>query len=657
MILWDNDKAELELKRRLTGSKTFRKIFESDWEDSERSLYNTKGAENAPDAGLSFDSELDLGLGDIDSGNQTVGVNYMFKNYRFIHSQLSANPPTVVARPTTSDPADRRKADAADRLIRHAIRAESMQENVDRSSGKTLLYGTGWMKTFWNPHKGDIVGRDEKTGEFTLEGKIDIYSPSTWDVWIDPDARVSEDIRYIFERRTIPLDEAVMMWPEREEIIRAAAKKLNAREGVEFTGRPVTDSELVEVYEYWERGLPINGMLGRYAICLEDGQLVEPVKPSPFSFSPPAEDGEKPMPTTAGLPYHSFTDIDVIDEVYGKSFTEFEAPIQEIINRIDSVDLDNAQAHGVARLILPEGAEIAEGSISNSPWDIIKIKGNQGPFHLNPPTIMPQMSQLRDRLKSGGDDMAGVNEAMFGEMSRETSGFSLQYATNQGNMIRRRLFNKYVLFVEEIYNAYLNLVRKYWDDSRVIHVLGKEKAFEAIDIKGSDIDGGYGLVVEYGASLSLDPSTRREELLQLMPLFEKAGVDNKTILSMMKLNDLEGLYDIMQLAGERQSEIFTEMVASDKYIAPRELEEHQGMLEYAYRYLMTAEFKHLEEDQKILIETHVKEREQLAAAGAGVEQAAGAPGPAPDMAEMPPQTTEGGLIEAQPGTPAAPELE
>jgi hypothetical protein len=265
---------------------------------------------------------------------------------------------------------------------------------------------------------------------------------------------------------------------------------------------------------------------------------------------------------------------------------------------------------------------------------------------------MPQMGQLRDRLKAGGDDMAGVNESMMGEMSRETSGFSLQYATNQGNMIRRRLFNKYVLFVEDIFKAYLNLVRKYWDESRIISVLGKEKAFETMDIKGADIDGGYDLVVEYGASLSLDPSTRREELLQLMPLFEKAGVDNKTILAMMKLNELEGLYDIMQLASDRQSEIFTEMVMKNRYIAPRELEEHKGMLEYAYRYVMTAEFKHMDEDQKVLIEQHIKDREQLAAAGAGVQQAAGAPGPAPEMGALPPDAMMGGLVPPQEGTPS-----
>jgi hypothetical protein len=217
---------------------------------------------------------------------------------------------------------------------------------------------------------------------------------------------------------------------------------------------------------------------------------------------------------------------------------------------------------------------------------------------------------------------------MFGQMQRETSGFSLQYATNQGNLIRRRLFNKYVTFVENIYKAYLNLIRKHWDETHIIYVLGKEKAFEAISIKGADIDGGYDLVCEYGASLSLDPTTRREEILTMQPLFEKAGIPTKTILSLLKLNELEEVYDILQLSEERQREIFEEMISSGRYIAPEEMQEHKGMLDYCYYYVMTAEFKYLPPEKQALILQHIKAREQMAASST-MPQAPGTPGPVP----------------------------
>jgi hypothetical protein len=60
------------------------------------------------------------------------------------------------------------------------------------------------------------------------------------------------------------------------------------------------------------------------------------------------------------------------------------------------------------------------------------------------------------------------------------------------------------------------------------------------------------------------------------------------------------------------------------------------MLEYAYEYVMTTEYKYLPPEQQALIDRHIKEREQMAAAGAAAMGAApagmpggGAAGPLP----------------------------
>ncbi len=258
-----------------------------------------------------------------------------------------------------------------------------------------------------------------------------------------------------------------------------------------------------------------------------------------------------------------------------------------------------------------------------------------------------QVNTTLESLKMYIDDMAGVNESMFGQQSREQSGFSMQYATNQGNMIRHRLFNKYVALVESVYKAFLNLVIKHWDTPRTVKVLGKEKAFEALDIEGADIDGGFDIVVEYGASMSLDPMTRREEMIQLMPLFEKAGVDSRTIMSMLKLNELESAYDRLQLAEDRQREIFEQIIAEKVYIAPEDMQDHTNMLEFSYTYLMSSEFKYLPDELKELLKAHIRARESLAAQdqAANQESMGAAPGPDPM-----------GLANPDMGLPAGPEM-
>jgi hypothetical protein len=158
-----------------------------------------------------------------------------------------------------------------------------------------------------------------------------------------------------------------------------------------------------------------------------------------------------------------------------------------------------------------------------------------------------------------------------------------------------------------------------------------------MDLKGADIEGGYDLVAEYGASLSIDPTARREEIITLMPIFEKAGIDTRTILSLLKLNDLDGAYDRVTMAADRQREIFEEMIKNDLYIKPKELQDHKNMLAFSYDYLMSSEFKYLTPEHQALLERHIKDREALAAQGpqpgvapAGeVVQTAPAPTPGP----------------------------
>jgi hypothetical protein len=516
------------------------------------------------------------------------------------------------------------------------MRQYKLQEVFDRASLNCLIYGTGFIKTIWDPDGGDIAG--ENDGVVEMEGDLHFGTPNPKDIYLDPDADNWDEVRFLFERILMPYEEAIYRWPDAEETLEKVRLKVGeygdsfSKQSKSILSNPKYD--VVEIYQYWEKGLPYNGMLGRYAVCTREGEVLGSPMPNPFKFSRVNDEG-KELPPTAYLPYHALTDIDVPKQVYGKSVVEYEAPLQDTLNRLDSVTLDNIQAHGVARIILPEGTEVADDSITNSPWDIIKIKGTQPPHYMSPMPLPNSIPQFRDRVKVGIDDMAGVNESMFGQQSREQSGFSMQYATNQGNMIRRRLFNKYVLLVESVYKSYLNLVQKHWNDTRTIHVLGKEKAFEAIDIKGADINGGFDLVVEYGASLSLDPVTRREEIMTMMPVFEKAGVPTRTILNMLKLNELGGMYDLIQMADDRQREIFEEMIADGIYIPPEEMQDHENMMAYAMRYQMTTEFKYLEEDKKALIRRHVKERAQMAATEAQPQLPPGAPGPAGLPGQLP----------------------
>ena len=619
IITWTKDQAKKELKERLSSAVEARREREAEWQAVEEAVFRVSGINNIGAVRVATpDHLLDGVLSDVEKS--AIQVNKIFKNYRFLHSQLSANPPSVVARPASGDQDDRRRADAADRLVRHAIRKYRMQEYHDLCTAQTLLYGTGFQKVFWDPDAGDLIDFDRETGEVTLEGDISVTVPLTWNIYIDPDADVWDDVRFVFECLFIPYEKALSRWPEHADTFKRLRKKETGRsEGSASSYLNAQKYDVIKLFEYWEKGLPSNGMQGRFAYCLEDGTIIGELEENPHRFS--VEKDEKGHYVIdsdlkqAYLPYHILTDVDIVGSVWGKSTLVYQIPLQDVHNKIINATIDSVRAHGVARLILDEKVDIAEDSFTNSPVDIIRKSGTGELKFIEPMQLPAAMSELLALTGQGVDDMAGVNESMFGQQSREQSGFSMQYATNQGNMIRRRLFNKYVLLTEGSFKTFLSLVRDHWDIARDIRVLGKEKAFEALDIAGADITGGYDLVVEYGASLSLDPVARRQEIMTLMPVFQQEGVPTGTILSMLKLNELENIYDAAVSARERQSEYFTAMNQTGRYIPPRKMQNHAKMLEYAYEYIMSAEFRDLEEYKKKNIEKHIEEREQLAAQG------------------------------------------
>ena len=603
IIEWSKEEAIKKLRDRLKNAKKDRQHYEYRWSDSERIVYRTNQAayDKNVDSGLSAFGGSSTITPDFNGEDYTVG--YCMKNLRFIHAQLSANPPTVTIKPATSDQDDQVRAQLADKVVSHFLRAYKLQEVFDRCTLNTLLYGTGFIKTVWDPHLGDIISVEED-GTIVTEGDFNITTPSPWDVFVDPDAESWEQVRFVFHRVYMSLEEAMYLYPQHIDKLKSlAGKKERTRTSLEDESY-----ETIPVYEYWEKGAPHNGFLGRFAIILEDGYILEPVTDNPVKIKSPGDVIPK-----AVLPFHILTDIDVPNRVWGRSFIEWAAILQDNLNKLDSAQLGNMQAHSAPRLILPESAEIEDDAIDNSPWTYIKIKGNQPPYFMSAPPVIPQMDQLRAQLKADVDDMSGVNPAMFGLMQRETAGTALQYATNQGNMIRRRLFNKYVLMTESVYRALLNLAKDNWTTERTISVVGKEKALESVTLQGSDIDRGFDIVVEYGSSLSLDPTTRREEILTLSPLLEKAGISPKQQLRHLKLNDLEGVFDANQMAEERQKEYFEKILATGSLIPPREFEDHENMLAYALQYVMTKEFEMLSEEQKELIEEHIRQRRDMAA--------------------------------------------
>ncbi len=610
----------------------------------------------------------------MDDDGIEVGINYVFKHKRLIHSQLSASPPVATAKATTSEEFDRSSAENSDRCMKHNLRAYNLQEVFDDCSNKTIVFGTGWIKHRWNQNLGDIYSYDKDAGIITMEGDIDCSSPSTWDIWVDSSASHWDKVRHIWERVWFPLEQAVSLWPEQEEFLEGLMNKY--KEDERLTGQKFSEtSGLIPLLLYYEKGVPENAMLGRMAILDYDCErfIVSPTD-SDHIQRPPLDKKQikkiekldaritqiketndfgmkleelqqerqgyldEVAPPTAILPYSIFTDIDIADTVYGRSFIQYEAGIQDIINRMDNQVLDNVKASGSSTLVV-YGEDTEKEAYDDRAINIVRIKGSNAtkPSHIAPPPSMPDSVHLRDRLQSGGDDMAGVNDAMFGNVKRETASQALEYSVRQGNLVRRRLFTKYVLLTESVHKHLLHIIRENWGIGRITKIIGKDNTIDSKLIAGMDIAGNQDIVVTYGTNFSMDPQIRRQEILQFLPTIQElapGALNGRAILELFKLNEIEVPFDILDLGKQMMKEIIENLLRTKKTTELREFQDPEPLLQYAKIYVMTKEYRDLSESDKDLIDEQVGMLQEKMAASApppGPEEATPIPGGSPAL--------------------------
>ena len=635
---WKNlEQVKAELGKRCEESAKARRSWEKIWEVCLRASYRNGACDVSTMHGSQMfmppstnDSYLrgptrrtGSGLTNESKIYPEVYCNYLQRDIRYLHSQLSNNPPSVVPQPTSTDPKDKRAAEAANAVVKHSVRQYRLNEKKDWMTLWALVCGTGVMKLCFDPSLGEPVEYNPETMEITTEGDIGVTIPSIYDMYFDPTATNYEEIRWAFQAFKLPEETAKFMFGE---------------EPFKQRGPNLPDG-VVEVMQYWEKGMPVNGMQGRFCWCLRDGTLLGAggnapcVMPNPHGPLKKLNNGAHFR--TAKLPFLLFTDIDMLGSPYGIPTILFTAELQNELNVIDLIILTNTRAHGSNRMLVSEDTELGDDSISNDPLDIIRYTGTKPDFIAGKAADSSVMN-LRAQLAGMIPDLDGVNDAQLGKMTRETSGTAMSYASQNGQALRARTFSKYVQMVEDLYRSLLQICQEKWSTPRKLVIAGSEKAHATIDFINSNLDGGYEFASLYGTDFSLDPVERRKEILTLWPLLKEMKIDARQLGSLLRLNDLNAMLATIDLAYDRQMEIFDRMINDPvaAYIPPEEGMDNQNMLAYAYNFRMTAEFDRLTNPAvKANIMRHIKEREALELAksqpAAGTPGDTGTPGEAP----------------------------
>jgi hypothetical protein len=643
--------ADQVISRQMDAARRARSHWEGEWQANEASLFDT-GAEGGAIRGwltgfrdVNTAQESDPGS----SGDVTdnfMGINLSNRNCQLIHSQLMSNTPVVMATPVSDETKDKDSAKGAEAVTTYGRKQYKIDNRIGMAMMNCFVYGTALLKQIYDGSLGSYV-MDQKSGGFKHIGDHRFAAVRIWDFYIDPNASCLDDAKWAAERMFVPLEECIKFFGEDNELI-LKSYVVDSSAVTPADGSLLHDVKFgtVEIFERWEPGTPENGYLGRLTYHLRDGRVVKSGdSPCAHPWYPDTV-GRKAL--RGRFPYSAITYEDIPNSFWGRSPAAKCARAQNVLNAAYMVVLQTAQNMGVPHLVCNKGSlgenqdeAFTNNSINIIPLDLSGEAGGTMPFTLKAAETSSDVKELIAGATSYINDAWGVTDALLGKQSRETSGITTQLSIMQGSMIRERLFEKYIYFVEDIYQLFLADAAYHWKEGRLIQVVGENSTIEAQTIKGAMINSGYVLRVERGTLFALDPITRQEQIMNQLPLLQAAGVDPRYTLRQLRIADYRSIYTKFDMADNR-AKLIIESLKDDYKKQPKiyKHEDHIGISAYMVEYEMTQEFNELDEEIKDAIEKHIDMRLEMEAknrtpapapAGGG---APAAPGGANPLAAM-----------------------
>jgi hypothetical protein len=305
-------------------------------------------------------------------------------------------------------------------------------------------------------------------------------------------------------------------------------------------------------------------------------------------------------------------------------------PMQEAINQLFMQVITNVELHGNLHLLWPEGAT-SDDVASNHPGVRIPYNAALGekPVYLQPGNVTTDIWRLHTLASQELDQLYSSSEFDRGEVNRELSSYTVQTAIERGEARMVRLFSKKKMFLKRIYEQSLSNTAQYATEERMFKVSGKEESHNYEFFKGSDLIGQYGVYCDYGMYLPIDPSARKQQVLELVKsgIFEKAGGNMQKLISILVDGDMLDIRDLFEQARRVQREEFMRLIEGEA--APVQVwHEHTSHYAECAEFTQKKYFETLPEDAKARIIEHMDKHKVAAAKimAAAQKTQPGAPG-------------------------------
>jgi hypothetical protein len=448
-------------------------------------------------------------------------------------ARLTSQRPSASVIAASSDDEDIQAAYAAEQAWGSISSRAKLEQEFQEVCWWMLITGNAFMKVWWDNQKLDYMSSPDQQNP--IPGDICFGHVTPFHLYV-PDYR-EVDIQnqpFVLNAYTKPVEWVNRFWGPvlKQKGINVQPDTVAANEILEDAYlSPSGDSEAAKSYdsvlckEMWIKN-------GGCDLLPPGDWIVQVVGEAVVSLAPMYQHGRYPFIHFRHIPSGTF---------YGTSVIEDLVPLQREYNRTRSQIVEAKNRMARPQLLAARGS-VDANKMSNQPGQVIYYTPGLPPPAPLPLTPLPSyVIQEQERIISDMEDLSGQHEVSRGQVPPGvTAATAISFLQEKDDSLLSHTFANIEWGMEEIARQTLSLVTQYWDIPHLIKVVGENQMFDAIMLKGSDLNGNTDIRMEGGSSL---PTSKAATQALLMDMMKMGFIDPNEGLKIMEIGGARKLYE------------------------------------------------------------------------------------------------------------------
>jgi hypothetical protein len=461
-------------------------------------------------------------------------VNKIRPTIRTELAKLTAQKPRAFVIPASNDDSDIFAAQAGEQVYDSFFRRKDLKQELRDALFWTVICGDGYIKTWWD---------DEA---------VDVDSDQLGDVIIQAETPFHVLVPDFLEKNLENQPFLIHASAKSEEWVNANYGKLlkERKININTTSQPdILESSFLNLVQ-------ANRVQKNQVLCLEVW-----VKPGAHKLFPNGGMytvlGDVVVQATNQWPYdhkeYPFAKFSHVPtgKFYSDSVVTDLVPLQREYNRTVSQIIESKNRMAKPQLIAPEGS-VDPKKITTEPGQVILyVPGFNPPAPLPLQAVPSYVINELERIQRDMDDISGQHEVTKGRVPPGvTAATAISYLQEQDDSKLSHTVDSIESGVEKIGKHILTYVVQYWTTERIIKVVGNDGAFDAINLKASDLRGNTDIKIEAGSALPVSKAAKQAFIMDLMKF---GWVPPDKGLEVLEIGGISKLYDELQ-TDQRQAQ-------------------------------------------------------------------------------------------------------